>query len=106
MRNGATNAGFVHALYRDLLYRTSDDGGAQSWTQVLNGGVPRNVVAATVLASQEADAGQVQSIYHQFLHRAADPGGFNTFVNALQRGMPSEQLVSTLAGSEEYFARL
>jgi uncharacterized delta-60 repeat protein len=100
---GGSNNTFLKALYQDVLNRSIDSGGAQTWGQALQNGTSREVVAAAILASLEQDRDQVQGLYQWLLHRSADPGGLQTFVQELQRGTPSEQMVAAIAGSPEYF---
>jgi hypothetical protein len=96
----------VNEVYRDVLYRTPDSGGAQTWSQALGNGVLRSTVAAAILGSPESDGNEVQGLYHTYLHRAPDPVGFAAAMSALQQGMSNEQLLAFIASSEEYFTRL
>src|SRR5262249_25496206 len=52
-RGGGSNAGFLAALYQDVLGRPIDLFGAQSLTRVLASGVPRTAVAAALIGSPE-----------------------------------------------------
>jgi uncharacterized delta-60 repeat protein len=98
-----TNAGFLSALYVDVLGRSIDTGGLASWSQLLAGGVSRQQVALDLLRSPEADAHWVNWAYTNYLHRTADSGGETNFVNALQQGAPYLSVISDLMGSDEYF---
>ncbi len=69
-------------------------------------GVPRNLVATTILTSVEGDQRQVQQLYKQFLHRSAETGGLTTWVTALQHGVRVEQVMAEILGSAEYQGRL
>jgi uncharacterized delta-60 repeat protein len=104
--SGAATSGFVNAVYRDMLYRTPDSGGAQTWSQALGSGASGSAVAAAILRSPESNANEIQDLYHGYLHRAPEPGGFAIAMSALQQGTSNEQLLAAIAGSDEYFAQL
>jgi uncharacterized delta-60 repeat protein len=106
-RNGGTGAGFVAALYRDVLGRVMDPGEGQAFVQVLAQGVSRTWVARAVLTSPEAAGDRVQADYHQYLRRAADVAGLNAFTDALVRGtQDDEQIIAAMLSSPEYLDRL
>jgi sugar lactone lactonase YvrE len=103
--HGGTNESFLAALYQDVLDRSLDPSGAESWGTALAGGITRNALAAAILASLEADTNEIQGLFRDFLHRAADPSGLNSFTTAFQQGLPTETAIAGIVGSEEYFAR-
>src|SRR5262249_33274041 len=105
-RNGSNNTALVQALYRDVLQRLPDDGGARFWNQILINGAPRSSVAGAILGSLESDRLEVDSLYRQYLRRGADSAGLMTFTGALQSGVANELVLAVLAGSDEYLARL
>jgi streptogramin lyase len=107
VRKGGTNAGFLTAVYQDVLNRPIDPAGATFWNRMLtNDASSRTTVALAILQSSESDQLEVQTIYLQFLHRPADAGGLATFVQALQSGTPNEVVIAAVIGSDEYFGRL
>jgi hypothetical protein len=99
---GGTNAGFVTALYQDLLGRAPDPAGAQSHEQALANGVSRGQVVQSFLSSPEFETLAVQRAYQQLLRRTADPSGLQNFTSALSQGQPVDNLVAAIAGSPEY----
>jgi hypothetical protein len=105
-RAGGTNTGFLQNLYLDVLARPIDSGGLSGWSRVLAAGVPRSVVALSVLQNAESDAVEVNTTYERFLDRPADPNGLNAFVTELESGMTAEQLNARIIGSAEYFSRI
>jgi uncharacterized delta-60 repeat protein len=104
-RGGGSNESFLQAVYRDVLSRTLDPSGDQTWRQALSAGVSRTAVGAAILASKESDTDEVQALYVKILRRSADSSGLNLFTNDLQQGVPNEAVLAALAGSDEYFAR-
>jgi glucose/arabinose dehydrogenase len=103
-RGGGSVAGFLQALYLDVLGRDIDPAGAQTWSQALAGGATPTQVAAAVLASPESDGREVRGLFNRFLHRDPDPGARGYFVGLLQRGVSNEQVLAIILASDEYFA--
>src|SRR5262249_4322120 len=97
-RHGGTTAGFLHALYQEVLARDIDEAGQRGWGRFRAGGTRGSAVAAAVRGSREADSQAVQSLYRLYLRRPADSAGHQAWVEALQRGMSQEQLVVALLG--------
>jgi len=102
-RGGGTTAGFLQAVYRDVLGRAIDSGGAQDWGQNLANGLSRADVAAAILSSREAAADLVAALYQHYLNRPADPAGLNAFTTALQGRTPLEAVIGRLVGSDEFY---
>jgi hypothetical protein len=105
-RSGGTDAGFLTALYGDLLGRAPDDAGAALYGSLLQNGTPRSAVADLVLHSPEADQVLVRGIYRELLHREADPDGLNFWVGLLGQGVGEEVVRARFVASDEYAARL
>jgi hypothetical protein len=101
-QGGATNSGFLSALYMGVLHRSIDPGAEQFYSQQLSDGLTRTEAAATVIGSGESENLIVNSLYQQYLHRAADSGGLSAFSSALQSGAPTESVIVALVGSSEY----
>ena len=104
-RAGNTNAGWLKAVYSDVLGRPLDSGGAQAGSMMFIQGFPRNKIAAAILANQEALQDEVRSLYSQLLQRPADANGLAHFTSELQQGATNEQVRAEILGSDEYFAR-
>ena len=100
------NAGFVAALYDNLLGRagdTTNPADAGGTIARLNAGVTTQAVVVTsVLRSTEALNFQVNNLYVTLLGRAADAGGLASFVTFLQRGGTLENVIVGLVTSAEY----
>lgn len=103
---GGTSAGFLSAVYYDVLGRGLDGNGQAFFGQELAAGVPRAFVAVQLINSTEGRTALVQSFYTHFLRRAADPGGEDTWRGVLEQGGRDEQVIAGVVGSDEYFARL
>jgi len=101
-RGGGTNAGFLGALYQDVLHRAIEANGLQTWMQALAKGASRTAVATAVLGNLEAETDEVQYLYQELLHRPVDTGGLSTFVQELQLGTPGVRVIVALVGSTEY----
>jgi hypothetical protein len=104
-RGGNTNAGWLKAVYNDVLGRPLDSAGAQEWSLMIIQGFPRNKIAAAILANAEALQDEVRTLYSQFLQRPADASGLAHFTSELQHGATNEQVRAEILGSDEYFAR-
>jgi hypothetical protein len=121
-RGGGTNAGFVMALFQDVLNRAIGPSELQLYLQAMANGFSRARIAQIVVTSPEASMVEVQALYAQFLHRPADPAGLSAWTNALQqnlvgtqngsssasnqRGFTLEQVTAGIVSSQEYFSRL
>src|SRR5262249_33297035 len=104
-RQVPTNAGFVTALYTDLLGRVPDPFGLTFFTAQLNLGVSRQLVASTFLASPEFQVREVNNLSLSLLARPADPFGATFFLSLLQTGATFRQVEATIIGSDEFFLR-
>jgi hypothetical protein len=100
---GGTAAGFLQALYGDVLHRALDPTGTQGWGSLMAAGASPTDIAIAVLKSLESDLDEVQALYGQFLHRAADPVGLVAFTGVLQAGVPDELAAMLVLGSQEYY---
>lgn len=98
-RGGNTNAGYVNALYNDILGRGPE---STYWVDRLNTGTPRWVVSAAILTSTEAAQNRINGFFQQFLRRLPDPGGLSFWVGQAQAGVRDEDLVASLMASDEY----
>jgi autotransporter-associated beta strand protein len=103
-QGGGTNAGFVTALYADILHRTPDDFGMQVFSQALGNGVTPQQVADLVFSSDEYVQATVEGLYARLLHRQADPFGMDVFSAAMQQGMSEEAILASIIGSGEYLS--
>ena len=70
-QGGGTNAGFLNALYQDVLGRTPSQGERNDRSDDLNGGDSRDEVAQDVLETNEARGDEVQNVFASYLRRSA-----------------------------------
>jgi hypothetical protein len=101
---GSSPAGFVEALYRDLLGRAADPGGLTHWEAELAAGAAPSAVVSGFLSSEEYRSDFVETQYSDLLHRTADPAGLAFWVSEIQDGTSFESVVSDIAGSSEFYA--
>src|SRR5262249_49004226 len=71
-RAGGTAAGYVNALYHDVLGRAADPVGQSIFTQQLAAGFTNATVAFEFLTSQEAKENQAGGFFQRYLHRPLD----------------------------------
>ncbi len=102
---GATNAGFLGALYEDALGRAIDASGSAIWGGLLTQGDSRYTVALKILSSTEYYSDLVDSYFEQFLQRSDDPGGLATFLNQLLSGVTDQEVIAAILGSQEFYAK-
>jgi hypothetical protein len=100
---GGTDAGFVAALYHDILHRPVEAAGAAIWQANLAAGMTHDQVADEILHSSEADTVAVQQFFQAYLHRGADAQGLASFGGLLQSGGTYDQVRADILGSPEYF---
>jgi hypothetical protein len=102
--NGNATAGFLGALYLDVLGRQIDPAGDKAFTAQLDGGASRQTVALEILNSKEYYTRLVNQAYQSYLHRTADAAGLSNWEAALQNGSVTDQgFLANLVGSKEYF---
>jgi hypothetical protein len=79
-QGGGTDAGFITAVYQDVLGRAPEPGAIAAWQGFLNDdgasdASDRLDLAEAVLESPEGRMEQVKNTYESYLRRAGDPGG-------------------------------
>ncbi len=102
---GGSAAGFVAALYHDVLGRTGSTAEESGWVQFVAQGGSRTVAAALLLNSPESDADRINRDYTLYLGRPADSTGLNGLAHFLAGGGPEEVVVALLLASDEYYTR-
>jgi len=105
-RAGATNDGFVTAVYKDLLRRAPDATGRAAWVDQLNRGGSRQGMALTIRRTAEAKALAVEAAVKQLLGRSATAAERNDLSNAMVHGVTDQQMVASLIQTDEYLARV
>ncbi len=102
-RGGGSNAGFLSALYRDVLHRDIDGAGQAQFGALLANGVSRSDVALMVLQSREARETLVSNLYQQLLLRTAEAAGRDAWVSLLEGGGTVEDIIAGIVASDEYY---
>jgi hypothetical protein len=98
---GGDRAGWVDALYRQVLGRSPDPGGRAHW---LASTASRSRIAASIYQSREGRARRVDGWYDALLGRPPE-GDARTFWTARLLVTGELELVRYLAASEEYLAK-
>ncbi len=108
--NGATPQGFVNALYRDLLGRAPDPGGASYWLGRLASGSSRSDVAYGIASSIEAQRTKIARWFLSDLGWNADLQQIKTihpivdWANAPASGAGDASIRARILSSSEFFA--
>ena len=104
-RGGSTNAGFLGALYGDLLTRPPTPGEDALWLSALGSGTTRQDIAASLLGSLEYDRDLVTAFYSRFLRRAPMASELDPLATSLNtKSKSDEQVIAALVSSDEYYA--
>jgi len=103
-RVGGTDAAWIADLYRELLQRDADAGGAAYWVGQLAAGVPRRDAALAFYQSLESRLTRVSGLYQALLGREPDRAGRMHWAGVLADGQDL-RLAVNLATSDEYFGR-
>ncbi|HEV7920807.1 MAG TPA: DUF4214 domain-containing protein [Thermoanaerobaculia bacterium] len=99
--SGGVNAGFLEALYQDLLGRPVDPDARTFWLNQLDANsITRGRVAASLLAGSEYHTRQVNSFYQRFLRRAPTAAEAANLLPLFARS--DEAVMAAILGSEEY----
>jgi hypothetical protein len=101
---GGSDAGWVGAMYLDILGRAADAAGLSYWIGQLAQGANRAAVAHGFAASAEREGQRVSDDYFNDLGRAADAAGQAYWVNAFEHGLRNEDVVAGFLASDEYYA--
>lgn len=98
----SASADFINSLYKDLLGRTADAGGLNTWLNALNTGMPRIELVGILWDSAEHRAREVEQDYSQFLHRTPDAADLAHWTSALEAGVSERAVVAAFLHSTEY----
>lgn len=116
------NSGYVDLLYRNVLGRAADSGGAASWLRALDGGGSRADVLIGFSESAEnvrrteapfragvwavdPDAVDVLRLYWAVLDRLPDVAGLDYWTRVLDADVPVRAIADGFIGSAEFQAR-
>jgi hypothetical protein len=96
----------VRQLYQDVLGRSVDPGGLDTWSRVLVQGTPPASLATSLVRSTEYAQATVTRDYQAVLGRAPDPYGMRDWTAAITSGsVRSEDLRLWLYSSVEFFQK-
>ena len=93
---------YVTGLYSDVLKRMPDALGLNTYSTLLENGVPTSTITADIWQSKEHRGIQVDQIYQTYLHRPADPGGRENWINNMLSGLTEEKVTADFLNSHEY----
>lgn len=95
---GSTTAGFVEAMYRDILNRNPDAGG-QAFYVALADSQGRLAASTNLLGQVEAIDDLVQSYYTKYLNRPGEQGGLGFYRGELQSNLQLQIVINQFLGS-------
>ncbi len=101
---GATDKGWVAALYQSLLSRPADPTGEAYWAGQLGDGVSRDSVAYGFAASPEREGQLVSAEYKKYFGRSASGSEIAYWVGQFSSGVTNEDIVSAFVGSDEFYS--
>lgn len=104
LSEGQGSQGYVGALYSQLLHRSPDPDGANSWNTLLGNSGKREYLVQGIMSAPEYHQQLVQGWYQQYLHREADPAGLAFLTAQLQAGVRDEIVLGEILTSGEYLA--
>ncbi|WP_104196540.1 DUF4214 domain-containing protein [Cryobacterium sp. M15] len=95
----------VHSVYNDVLGRSPDAAGLETWRGYLIGrGWPVTQVANSILYSDEYLVTQIKLAYTNVLHREFDQAGLNDWLNRIKIGTANvDEVQMTFMKSLEYY---
>jgi uncharacterized repeat protein (TIGR02543 family) len=105
-RGGGTNAGFVAALYQDLLGRAPTSAEQAQFGTAFANGATRAQIALQVLRSAEYRTRLIRGWFQAYLDRAPTDAELAAYLARFAAGETDEQLQASILGSQEYFDKL
>jgi hypothetical protein len=96
-----TNAGWIEALYLDVVGRAPSQAEVNAWLPAI-GRDGREQVARGFLYSTEKLTSDVDGYYQWLLRRPLDPVGRAGWVRAIQNGTRVEVIIAGIIASDEY----
>lgn len=99
-----TNAGYVSALYREVLSREPEPDGLVYWTAMLDRGESRSAISNGIWFSTEKTNSRVRDAYRQYLGREASESDQAYWSNIARSAGPT-QMRSLILASDEYWNR-
>jgi hypothetical protein len=105
-RAGGTGAGFLQALFHDVLGQSPDPRTVLAIGGLLAEASWRLEAATILLQSLPAKVHWVADMYEQFLHVRPDGKSLRHYVSRLQRGVSENVVLADLLASPAYFAQV
>jgi hypothetical protein len=105
-RAGGTGAGFLQALFHDVLGQGPDPRTVLALSGLLTEASWRLEAATIMLRSVPADVQLVTGFYKRFLHVRPDGKSLRLSLSRLQRGVREEVVLADLLASPAYFAQV
>ncbi len=102
-RGGGTDAGFITAIFEDVLKRAPDAPALAFYEQELAMGVTHVQLAGQILNSIEAETRSINNLFERYLDRPADPAGLQAFLFNLSQGYGTENNTETILDTDEYY---
>jgi hypothetical protein len=102
-RYGGLGAGWVSAMYQNLLGRTPSQGEVDNWVSDIQNGVSPQTIAYGFAASPEREGNRVRDDYLTYLGRTPAQSEIDGWVNDFALGLTNEGLVAGFIGSFEYY---
>ncbi|MEX2558743.1 MAG: DUF4214 domain-containing protein, partial [Pirellulales bacterium] len=99
--SGNTDAGWVKALYKNVLGREVDEAGLKHWVKYIRSHSKQSVVLGFV-TSDEYRLDMVQCWFHEYLGRTLDQGGAQYWLQQMKRGVTQESIQIGICSSAEY----
>lgn len=94
---------YVSKVYGDLLGRTPDQQGLDTWVNALMTGSGFAAVASSITGSDEYRNHVIEAAYASYLGRAPDPSGSANWLAALKSGMTIEDVQASILASGEFY---
>ena len=98
---GGTDAGWVTALYKNVLGRDVDAQGLAYWTDYIKSHSKQSVVMGFV-TSDEYRLGLIKGWFQVYLGRTLDADGAQYWLNQMKLGETQEQIQTGILGSAEF----
>ncbi len=105
VRGGGTTAGFLTAIFQDVMGRGPTAGEMQVELAMTATNAPRADIVAMLVNSLEGTVDRVESMYLTYLHHAADAAGLAGLVFGMELGLRDEVVLALVLGSQEFLAQ-
>jgi Domain of unknown function (DUF4214) len=105
-RAGGTNAGFIAALYQDVLGRAPSAAEQAQWDAAFGAGATHAQVALLVLQSVEARTALIRGWFQSYLGRLPTDVELNFYLGRFAAGDTDEQIQAAILGSEEFLDKI